>query len=103
MVAVIVSIAVVMLFAGAMVMHYVPQLTNKDYGDAENASDKLAEDRRTATTMTVAGRIVADVGAFLLILVLLLGAMLRSDWSDYVRFGVLFFVAVFAFSLGFRL
>lgn len=83
--------------------HYAPQLTNKDYSDDEYSSDRASEDRRAATTMAIAGRIVADVGAFLLILVLLLGAVLRTDWSDYLRFGVLFFVAVFAFSLGFRL
>ena len=102
-VAALVVAAVVMLFLGAMVMHYAPQVTNKDYTDDEAGEDQQDEDRRTVQTMLIAGRIVADVGAFVLIMILLLAAMLRSDWSDYVRFGVLFFVAVFAFSLGFRL
>jgi ABC-type Fe3+ transport system permease subunit len=102
-VAALVGVAIVMLFAGAIVMHYAPEITNKKYSSDDAGSESQASDQRAALTTMTVGRIVADVGAFLLILIMLLAAILRSDWSEYVRFGVLFFVAVFAFSLGFRM
>lgn len=101
--AAIVVLSVALLFFGAMMGHLAPQLTNKDYTDDESGSDQREADGRTAQTLANMGRIVADIGAFFLLLILLLAGLLRTDWSDYVRFGVLFFVAVFAFSLGFRL
>jgi len=94
-----VFISVLMLFLGAMLVHSAPLITNKDYTGSSAAA--IASDQRTQTTVTDMGHILADVGAFLLIFMLLLAGLLRSDWSDYVRFGTLFFVAVFAFSLGF--
>jgi len=103
MIALLVVVSLLMLFLGAMMMHYAPQLTNKKYSEDEAGENQREDDARTALTMTNIGRIVGDVGAFLLILVLLLAGMLRTDWSEYVRFGALFFAAVFAFSLGFRL
>jgi len=102
-VAALVGVAIIMLFAGAMVMHYAPQITNKKYSSDDAGQEAEEADARTVVTTMTVGRIVADVGAFLLILIMLLAAILRSDWSEYVRFGVLFFVAVFAFSLGFRM
>jgi len=102
-IALVVVVSVLMLFVGAMLMHITPQFTNKKYDDDESGFDQREADQRTAVSVTTAGRIVADIGAFLLIIILLLAAVLRSDWSEYVRFGVLFFAAVFAFSLGFRL
>lgn len=102
-VAALIGVAIIMLFAGAMVMHYAPQITNKKYTSDDAGQEAEESDARTVVTTMTVGRIVADVGAFLLILIMLLAAILRSDWSEYVRFGVLFFVAVFAFSLGFRM
>ena len=96
-----VFISVLMLFLGAILVHSAPLVTNKDYSGSSSAA--IDADRRAQVTMTDTGHILADVGAFLLLFMLLLAGLLRTDWSDYVRFGVLFFVAVFAFSLGFKL
>ena len=102
MLVIMVLISVLTLFIGAMMVHSAPMIYNKEYSSDQAGVDQRQDDQRTAVTVTDVGHILADVGAFLLILFLLLAALLRSDWSDYVRFGVLFFVAVFAFSLGFR-
>ena len=102
MLVIMVIVSVLTIFIGAMMVHSAPLMYNKEYSNDTNGQDQRADDQRTAVTVTNVGHILADVGAFLLIMFLLLAGMLRSDWSDYVRFGILFFVAVFAFSLGFR-
>ncbi len=102
MLVMMVMVSLLTIFLGAMMVHSAPMAYNKEYSSDQAGNDQRADDMRTAVTVTNVGHILADVGAFLLIMFLLLAGMLRSDWSDYVRFGVLFFVAVFAFSLGFR-
>lgn len=102
MLVIMVVISILTIFLGAMMVHSAPLLYNKEYSNDQAGQDQRQDDQRTAVTVTNVGHILADVGAFLLIMFLLLAGMLRSDWSDYVRFGILFFVAVFAFALGFR-
>ena len=102
MLVIMVMVSVLTIFIGAMMVHSAPLMYNKEYSNDAQGQDQRADDQRTAVTVTDVGHILADVGAFLLITFLLLAGLLRTDWSDYVRFGVLFFVAVFAFSLGFR-
>jgi hypothetical protein len=102
MLVIMVVVSLLTIFLGAMMVHSAPMTYNKEYSSDQSGQDQRADDQRTAVTVTNVGHILADVGAFLLIMFLLLAGMLRSDWSDYVRFGILFFVAVFAFSLGFR-
>lgn len=102
MLVIMVIVSVLTIFIGAMMVHSAPLMYNKEYSSDQQGTDQRQDDQRTAVTVTNVGHILADVGAFLLIMFLLLAGMLRSDWSDYVRFGILFFVAVFAFSLGFR-
>ncbi|MGC8913259.1 MAG: hypothetical protein ACP5JR_03635 [Thermoplasmata archaeon] len=91
----------VMLALGAMMLHAAPEITNRDYS-IYNAQDqeKIREaDQRLKTTVTDVGHILADIGALLLVTFLLLAALLRTDWSDTVRFGL--FLAVGLFLLGF--
>ncbi|MEM3610582.1 MAG: hypothetical protein QW620_00425 [Thermoplasmata archaeon] len=91
----------VMLAVGAMMLHASPEITNKDY-TIYNATEQAkirAADQRLQQTITDVGHILADVGALLLVTFLLLAALLRTDWSDTVRFGL--FLAVGLFLLGF--
>jgi len=104
---IIVVVSVLMLFLGAMLVHYAPLITNKQYDQDNGVLTDVGlhdqqNDQRSQKTTDAVGRILVDVGSFLLIFILLLAGMFRTDWSDYVRFGVLFFVAVFAFAIGFR-
>jgi hypothetical protein len=100
---VIVVISVLMLFLGAMLVHYAPLITNKKYTADDEGIAEMNNDLRTQKTTDSLGRILVDVGSFLLVFILLIAGMFRSDWSEYVRFGVLFFVAVFSFAIGFRI
>lgn len=102
MLVIMVFVSILTIFIGAMMVHAAPMMYNKEYSLDQAGQDQRQDDMRTAETVKDLGHILADVGAFLLMFMLLLAGLLRSDWSDYVRFGVLFFVAVFAFSLGFR-
>ncbi|MGB9636121.1 MAG: hypothetical protein ACPL1Y_02585 [Thermoplasmata archaeon] len=89
-----------MLALGAMMLHAAPEITNRDYS-IYNAHQKeiMDADQRLKTTVTDVGHILADIGALLLVTFLLLAALLRTDWSDTVRFGL--FLAVGLFLLGF--
>jgi len=94
--------SVLMLFIGAMLVHSAPLMTNKKYSGSSAADDQAA-DYRTQVAVTDTGHVLSDVGAFLLMLMMLLAGLLRSDWSDTVRSGCYSSSPVFAFSLGFRL
>ncbi|MCX8173830.1 MAG: hypothetical protein N3F63_04390 [Thermoplasmata archaeon] len=96
-----VFIGMVLLAVGAMMIHAAPEITNKDYSiyNAQDQAKIRAADQRLQLTITNVGHILADAGALLLIAFLLLAALLRTDWSDTVRFGL--FLAVGLFLLGF--
>jgi len=99
----VVFISVLMLLLGAICVHYAPLITNKKYTSDDEGIAENANDIRTQKTTDSLGRILVDIGSFMMVFILVLAGIFRSDWSDYVRFGVLFFVAVFAFAVGFRI
>ena len=94
-------IGVTFLLLSAMLVHISPEITNKDYtvyNDQDRQKMKDA-DMRTQTTIFDVGNVLKDLGAFMLVAFLLLAAIFRVDWPDYVRFGL--FLAIGLFLLGF--
>ena len=95
---IIVMVSIFLFFGGALMSHASSFITNKDYS-GDNGTDEMKEDQRTQTTVSLVGNILADIGAALLLVFIVLAGIMRTDWSDTIRFGLLFFAAVFAFGL----
>jgi len=95
----------VMLAVGAMMIHAAPEITNKDYSvyDASERAKIQAADARAQTTVTDIGHILADIGALLIVAFMLLAALLRTDWSDTIRFGILLAVGLFLLGFAFTI
>ncbi|MEM4292652.1 MAG: hypothetical protein QXJ27_00560 [Thermoplasmata archaeon] len=98
-----VFLGMVMLTLGAMMIHAAPEITNKDYSGYTDANKIRADDQRLQTTVTDIGHLMADVGALLIVTFLLLAALLRSDWSDTIRFGLLLAVGLFLLGFAFTI
>jgi|GEM_PF-2339460 len=95
----------IMLAVGAMMIHVAPEITNKDYSiyNSSEQAKMQAQDARTQKTVTDVGHVLADIGALLLVAFMLLAALLRSDWSDTIRFGILLAVGLFLLGFAFAI
>ncbi len=125
MLSVFVTLGLVLMVVGAIMIHMAPQTTNYgsneptqvvnekqadgDYDDMDDYQDALLDaqhkeqnDAAAGNTMNYLGSTMADIGIFLIVMVLLLAAFLRNDLPESVRFGLFFAVGLILFAIGFR-
>ena len=118
-------IGLILIMVGAIMIHVGPQATNygandptqlvdekqadngyddmDDYQDAMLAAQHTEQNNAAASNaMNYFGSMMADIGIFLVVGVMLLAAFLRPDLPDSVRFGALFAVGLILFAIGFR-
>ena len=98
----IVFFGVVLILLGAVMIHIAPQITNYDHDPPSDSRD-IADNAATQRMMGYVGSVLADIGIAMVAGFLLLAALFRADYSDTVRFGMLFTVGLMLFAVGFRL
>lgn len=95
----LILIGAIMLLLGSIMVNAAPMLTNKEYTD--NAV--YNNDVRTQKSMGYIGNILTGIGVFFIFAFLLMAAVVRTDLSDYTRFGLLLLIGLVMFGARFTI
>lgn len=103
--AILVMVGLGLVLLGALMTNLAPLETSYDHnGPAGNTpakqADSQADDAHTQTILNQFGQTLNAIGMIMVIVVLLLAALLRTDLSDNVRFGLLFAVGLIMLGTG---
>ena len=99
---VFIILGVIFLLIGAIMVNIAPEMKNKEYSGTDAAKD-LADDTRASLSMTHYGNVFKSIGVFFIFAFILMAAVLRTDLSDYTRFGLLLLLGLIMFATSFTI